>query len=100
MFKAGLSPFVVNVGPVFPDEHQHEVARCQYLLQYSAEVATQSDAVSVHEHGIFTQPLYEVAEQSSSLASSVLPSVTDEDCTHVPSPPCSANELVSIPRSD
>jgi len=62
IFQADSSPFVLGVGPVSADQHQHKVAGSRRFLQYSAEITTQSDAVHIHEHGIFAQPRCEVIE--------------------------------------
>jgi len=62
IFQADSSPFVLGVGPVSADQHQHKVAGSRRFLQYSAEITTQSDAVHIHEDGIFAQPRCEVIE--------------------------------------
>ena len=62
VFEANSSPFVLGVGPVFTYKHQHKVAgRCRFL-QYSAEIATQSDTVHIHKDGIFPEPRCEIIE--------------------------------------
>ncbi len=87
IFKARSSLFVLDVGPVSADEHQHEIARFQCSLQCAAEVTAQGDAIHIHEDGVLTEFLQKLIEQSPGLAGSDLPSVTDEHRTHVPSNP-------------
>ena len=54
IFEARSSFFVLDVGPVSADQHQHEIARVQCLLQCAAEVTAQGDAIHVHEYGVLT----------------------------------------------
>jgi hypothetical protein len=76
------SPFVLCRGPVLVDNDQHEVAGRQCFLQFVAKIATQRNAVHVHEYGALAEPRRKLIEQSPSLAGSGLPSVTDEDRAH------------------
>jgi hypothetical protein len=39
-FQSDSPPVIPGVGPVFADQHQHDVARGGCFLQYTAEVTT------------------------------------------------------------
>jgi hypothetical protein len=70
----------------------------QSFLQRAAKITAQSDAINVHEQGVFAQSLHKIIVQSSGLASSNLPSVTNEDGTHVRYRPIALKERAIISR--
>src|SRR5262249_23791085 len=83
VIEATLSRSVLGADPIPADQREHEIARCQSLLEHLAKVSPQGDVVDVHEYRAFAEPRYQGVEQCPRLAGGVLPAITDEDRCHV-----------------